>query len=139
MFGSATSASHGTAEAAMTLARLETRPMTGGVLVTVAGEIDSTNAAGVHSYIEHDRRPHEPLVLDLSRLTFMDSSGLRVLVHLHEALSRENTSLHLAEVHHVPARLLRITGVWGVIAAHPTVEQAVSAALGTAEGEKSAF
>jgi anti-sigma B factor antagonist len=51
------------------------------------------------------------LVLDLSGVTFMDSSGLRLLIELNERAQREGWSLSLISREHEAATLvLRITG-----------------------------
>ncbi len=47
----------------------------------------------------------EPIVLDLGRLTFMDSSGLAVAINLHRAL--EQTGRHLT-IRHTPPQAMRV-------------------------------
>ncbi|TMR33975.1 STAS domain-containing protein [Nonomuraea zeae] len=107
----------------MTPLSLERRPLTGARLITVTGELDASNADWFTSQIEHGVQPRVPTILDLRGLTFMDSSGLRVLLRLNAA-----TPLHLVAVHDVPARLLQITGVWQAMTVHDQVEQAIAAA-----------
>jgi anti-anti-sigma factor len=107
---------------------LSCRHLPGGVLITVAGELDSTNADQLESYAERHRRPGPGMVLDLAGLTFMDSRGLHVLLRLHGAVRTQQARLSLAAVHDWPARLLQITGIWDALDIHPGVEEAIQAA-----------
>ncbi|MEV4111272.1 STAS domain-containing protein [Nonomuraea sp. NPDC049695] len=111
----------------MTPLTLECRQLITGVLITVAGEIDCSNADRLESYTTRMRRSGQPLVLDLSGLSFMDSSGLHTLLRLNAAAHPQG--LYLAAVHPMPARVLQITKVEDVMNIHPTVEEAVTAAL----------
>ncbi|MEQ4722177.1 STAS domain-containing protein [Nonomuraea sp. B19D2] len=112
----------------MTPLKLECRQLITGVLITIAGEIDCSNAGRLESYTTQRHLPRQPVVLDLSGLTFMDSSGLHALLRL-DAAARP-PGLYLAAVHAMPARVLQITRVWDALNVHPTVEEAVEAALG---------
>ncbi|SEG99747.1 anti-anti-sigma factor [Nonomuraea solani] len=101
-------------------------PLPAGVLITVAGELDVTNAGHLESSIGGARRPGQPVVLDLGELTFMDSSGLHVLLRVHSGLHHEGATLHLAAVQDLPARILQITGVWDVLNIHADVAEATA-------------
>lgn len=49
--------------------------------------------------------PEETIVLDLSRLTFMDSSGLAVAVNLHRMLRDTGRTL---TIRHTPSQAMRV-------------------------------
>jgi anti-anti-sigma factor len=108
---------------------MDCRELTTGVLITVTGELDSTNADWLESSIERTRRPGQSLVLDLGGLTFMDSTGLQVLLRLNAAAREQGGGLHLAAVQDLPARVLQITGVWCALHIYPSVNEAVAAVL----------
>lgn len=108
---------------------LECRPLAGGVLITVAGDVDATNADYLEAFINRMRRPGEAVVLDLAGLRFMDSRGLHVMLRLHHDQLEQGGAMHLAAVNDVPARILQITGVWEVLLIHPSVQEAVTAVL----------
>lgn len=80
-------------------------------MITVLGEVDLTNSAVFEQYVREHASPGDRVVLDLTMLTFIDSSGLRALEHLHVDLRHGGGSLHLKGVHGVLARLLDITGL----------------------------
>lgn len=101
-----------------------------GTLTTVTGEVDATNAARLEAYLSRQIRPGEPLLLDLSGLTFLDSLGLYVLIRLNAALREQGSALHLAAVHDTPARLLKLTGVWMTLNIHTGVQQAITSMQG---------
>ena len=54
----------------------------GGGVVHLVGEIDAATAPKLHRCLEHDPRVR---VLDMAQVTFMDSSGLKVLVVANRA------------------------------------------------------
>ncbi|MFC5834761.1 STAS domain-containing protein [Nonomuraea insulae] len=106
---------------------LDCRPLRGGVLITVAGDIDATNAGHVETCIDRMRRPGQAVLLDLSGLRFMDSRGLHVLLRAHGDIRKQGGTMHLAAVADTPAHVLRITGVWDALTIHPSVEEAITA------------
>ncbi|MEV0618596.1 STAS domain-containing protein [Nonomuraea sp. NPDC050404] len=105
-------------EPARTPLTLGCHRLDGGVLITVIGEVDTTNAGQLESYIRRRMLPGMPVVIDCRLLTFMESSGLRALTNLHTALTEQGSTLHLAGVHGIPARLLRVTGMWPLLNIH---------------------
>ncbi|GGT05805.1 STAS domain-containing protein [Nonomuraea spiralis] len=111
----------------MSLLDMTCRPVRGGVLVTVSGELDATNTHRLASAIRDAHRPGHSLILDLSGLAFMDSSGLHVLVRAHDDVREQGGTLHLAAVRDIPARILQITGVWDALTIHADVDEAVMA------------
>jgi anti-anti-sigma factor len=113
----------------MTPLVLEWCRLNSGVLISVSGEMDITNAARLDSLAGKLRRSGEPLVLDLGKLTFMDSSGLNVLLHLHKASREEGGGLHVVGLQQRPARLLKITGMEQALHIHSSVDEAVATAL----------
>jgi anti-anti-sigma factor len=66
-------------------------------------------------------------VLDLSGVTFRDSSGINVLITAHKSLSDAYGWLRLAGPQTSVLPLIELVGLDQVIACHPTVEQALTA------------
>jgi anti-sigma B factor antagonist len=60
----------------------------GEALLSLAGELDLAGEGRLEEAIQHARNSGLPLTVDLSGLEFIDSSGLRVLVRLHNASER---------------------------------------------------
>jgi len=82
------------------------------LVVTVRGEVDLATSPELELSVSRAFEGAPSLVvLDLEALTFIDSSGLRVLVSLaHEATSR-GTSLALRAVPSHAQRVLDVTGL----------------------------
>jgi anti-anti-sigma factor len=53
----------------------------------------------------------EPVVIDLAGVTFLDSSGVEVLVRLHDALGRRPEALVLRQPSSTVCRVLEMAGV----------------------------
>ncbi|MGA5759666.1 STAS domain-containing protein [Nonomuraea bangladeshensis] len=111
----------------MPLLNVHCRPLPTGILVTVTGELDVTNAAELESLLEGATPPGEPMVLDLGGLTFMDCGGLHLLLRQQDRLRRQAARLHVAAAHGSPAVLLRITGVGDALTLHANLGQALDA------------
>ncbi|MEU4516657.1 STAS domain-containing protein [Nonomuraea wenchangensis] len=111
----------------MPLLNVHCRPLPTGVLVTVMGELDVTNAADLESLLERATPPGEPMVLDLDGLSFMDCGGLHLLLRQQDRLRRQAARLHVAAARGSPALLLRITGVADALTLHPSLGQALDA------------
>jgi anti-anti-sigma factor len=108
---------------------LSGRALIVGTLIEVVGEVDAATVAQLSAYIEREHPDAGlPLVLDLSGVSFMDSSGLHVLVQQHHRQEEHGSGLHLAAPHERVRRILEITGVGQVLHTHATLDQALLAA-----------
>lgn len=65
------------------------------------------------------------VVADLSGVTFLDSTGINVFVHVHQQVSAARGWLRLAAAREPVTRVLQLVGLDTVIACHPTLEQAL--------------
>ena len=61
----------------------------GGATVTLAGELDIAGADALEQAIDSARASGRWLTIDLRDLEFIDSSGLRVFLGLHNAAMRD--------------------------------------------------
>ncbi|MEV0616859.1 STAS domain-containing protein [Nonomuraea sp. NPDC050404] len=110
---------------------LTCRHLPGATLISVAGQVDTTNSGDLEQYIDTQRRRlDEPLIVDMSRLTFLDSSGLAVLLAAAALARAHGVALHLAAVQPMPARLMEITGAERAVSMYDHVDQALFAVLG---------
>jgi anti-sigma B factor antagonist len=81
-------------------------------ILSIAGELDlSTSPVLAQRVEERLDEDHKTLTLDLSALTFMDSSGLRLLIELNQRSTRETWNLTLKyPVHESALTVLQLTG-----------------------------
>lgn len=82
------------------------------LVVTVRGEVDLATAPEFESSIQRAFADSpKAVVLDLEGLTFIDSSGLRVLVALSKEARSRDASLTLRKVPRHAQRVLDLTGL----------------------------
>ncbi|MDP9841708.1 STAS domain-containing protein [Streptosporangium lutulentum] len=113
----------------MTPLSLTSQYLPGGTVVWVTGEVDATNSARLLTSLDQAHpRPQEPLLLDLSALTFLDCSGLATLLHTRARLAAAEGRLSLAAPHERVRRLLELTGHAGSFEVRHTLDEAVTAA-----------
>lgn len=88
---------------------LETTRIGDQDVVVVTGEIDLASAPRVELALEPFSG--QPVVLDLRRVEFIDSAGLKVLLSQRSRLAESGGDLQLVVGHGAVGRLLELTGV----------------------------
>ncbi|GGT43198.1 STAS domain-containing protein [Nonomuraea spiralis] len=111
---------------AMPLA-LSHRHLPGTCLVAVGGEVDLATSGRLADYIDRVRRPGDQVVFDLTELSFLDCSGLRVLIASARRAAADGAVVRLAGVRGAPARLLEVARVGLLLPVFDTVEHALAA------------
>ncbi|MEP6761120.1 MAG: STAS domain-containing protein [Sporichthyaceae bacterium] len=95
-------------------------------VVTVAGDVDLDTAGSLSDEVAtatHEETPH--LVIDLGGVTFLDSSGLKVLVATNKRTEQAGGSMVLVAVPRVVMRVLTVTALDRVFAIYDTVDDVV--------------
>lgn len=97
----------------------------GHVVVTVAGDVDLATAARFRdaSLAAVGIEP-TTIVIDLSEVTFMDSTGLGVLVLLRRKARSRRSRLRLVSSR-ATAAILKVSGLDQAFDVHPTLDAAV--------------
>jgi anti-anti-sigma factor len=90
---------------------LEVGTNDGVVTAVVAGEIDIASRPELEEAIERLEQTPADLVIDLSGVTFVDSQGVNLLVHVHRVLQEAGASLAVARPSPVVRKVLELTGV----------------------------
>lgn len=80
------------------------------IVLTVAGEIDLATAPQLQMRVA-EVNAAEHLILDMSGVTFMDSTGLRVVIGAHERAREAGGRFALVAPDGPVTKLLAITGV----------------------------
>ena len=88
----------------------ERRPGTMTV-VRAAGDLDVMSVPGLRAHLDIAFAGRRPVVLDLERVTFIDASGVRVLVEAQGRAARWGTTLLLRRPSRVVCRVLAVTGL----------------------------
>lgn len=90
----------------------ESHPGNGMVRLALDGEFDLSNAAEVEDALKDIERERPALlVLDLRALTFMDSTGLRVMVSADARARDDSRRLAIVQGPETVHRVFRITGL----------------------------
>lgn len=105
----------------------------GVAIAEVTGDIDMSTVAGLRERLFVLADSGDPLIIDLNQVTFIDSTGLGVLVNAARRAGRHGGRLHAVCSMPQPRRLLWLTGVDRRIPLSDTVDGAL--ALLTAPGD----
>ncbi|HEX3311214.1 MAG TPA: STAS domain-containing protein [Streptosporangiaceae bacterium] len=83
----------------------------GAVIAAVTGEIDISTVAQLRERLFELADNGGTLIVDLNRVTFIDSAGLGALVGTAQRIAEHGGSLHAVCAQPQPRRLLWMTGV----------------------------
>jgi anti-anti-sigma factor len=96
-------------------------------VVVLAGEVDATNSDELYGVLESviAQQPRL-LIVDMSELSFMDSTGLRMLLRSTRALDQQGGVLALAAPQIAVARVLQLTRADQLIPVYDSVAAAIA-------------
>jgi anti-sigma B factor antagonist len=96
-------------------------------VVVLAGEVDATNSDELYGVLESvvTQQPRL-LIVDMSELSFMDSTGLRMLLRSSRSLDQQGGVLALAAPQVSVARVLQLTRADQLIPVYETVADAIA-------------
>ncbi|MFJ1967735.1 STAS domain-containing protein [Streptomyces sp. NPDC087903] len=109
---------------ALTISRRQSADST--AVLILAGEIDHTTAPHLGEALQDLRVAVPRQVLDLTAVTFLDSSGIDVLIHAHRNAAEGGGFVRLAAAGPAVLRPLQIVGVDELIPHHPSLDEALA-------------
>ena len=90
----------------------ETSELADGYHVELSGELDISTAPGVESrLVELEKREPARLVLDLRRVSFIDSTGLSMIINADGRARKAGRRFTIVSGDGVPRRILRTVGL----------------------------
>lgn len=95
-------------------------------VLTLAGEIDRDTVQALRQALDASGTTRPRIVVDLSRVTFMDSTGINIFIAAHRALTQADGWIRLAAPTEAVMRLLQIVGIDAVIDCRETLRRALS-------------
>jgi len=101
----------------------------GRAVVTCSGEIDLSTVPAIREAMEDAERPSQRIIIDLSALTFLDSTGVGVLlsaVRSTRDLKRPDGALCMVGATGLVLRVLTITGFTRLVPVCASVEEATA-------------
>jgi stage II sporulation protein AA (anti-sigma F factor antagonist) len=90
------------------------------LIVRLSGELDHHTAAEARRRIDAElsKGIYADMILNLSELTFMDSSGLGVVLGRYRQISEQGGKLYLCSVHPSIHRLFELSGMFKILSLH---------------------
>ena len=95
-------------------------------VVAVSGEVDVYSAPALRDGLADLLQSGTSVVVDLTDVGFLDSTGLGALVAARTAASEHGASLPLVCTHQRILKLFTITGLDGVFRIHSSVSEALA-------------
>ncbi|MEQ8156081.1 MAG: anti-sigma F factor antagonist [Clostridiaceae bacterium] len=95
------------------------------LIVSLTGELDHHSAEEVRVKIDDriDRDGIKNLILDFSSVTFMDSSGIGVVIGRYKKLTRKNGKVFIAGASKNVERVFQLSGLYKIIGAYGSIEE----------------
>jgi anti-sigma B factor antagonist len=96
-------------------------------VITLDGNLDSNTAPRIQQELIELTPERSPLLLDLSRLAYMSSAGLRVLLLVYRHAEQSGSRLALACVPEDAYEVMSATGFLDFFTVAPSVHEGVAA------------
>jgi anti-sigma B factor antagonist len=107
---------------------VSTRTADGYAVVTVAGDVDISTSPDLRAALGAAARSDtRAIVVDLSEVSFVDSTALGVLVGSYTATRNAGGRFAVVNDHEAVLKVLRITALHDVLGVRPTLTDAVAA------------
>lgn len=97
------------------------------LIVQLIGELDHHSAEEVRNKIDDriDRDRINKLILNFAGVTFMDSSGIGVVIGRYKKLSLRNGAVGVTDVKDSVKRVFELSGMFKIIRLYDSVQEAV--------------
>ncbi len=103
-----------------------TKTEAGFSIITLTGEIDLYCSADARKEILQQLETRQSVVVDLSQVGYIDSSGIASLVEGLQLAKKNNLDFSLAAVSDAALQVIKLARLDKVFTIHPTVKDAVS-------------
>lgn len=102
------------------------------LIINLEGELDHHHAKEVRDYIDRilEDESIRHLLLDLSRLRFMDSSGIGVFIGRYKIISKRGGQVCLANINQQLDKILELSGLYRILKVYDTVDKAIDGIRG---------
>lgn len=96
------------------------------LVVYLMGELDHHSAEEVRSKIDDsiDRGNFKKLIIDFSGVTFMDSSGIGVVIGRYKRINLKKGTMCVANANNTVKKVFELSGMFKIIKLYDSVEQA---------------
>ena len=102
----------------------------GALVITIAGELDIATSPRVRELLSNAARDRDrPLVIDLTRCVFVDSTGLATLLHGAKPAQNGESNVALVSAGGEVRKLLELTAIDRTIPVYESLDSAIEAVL----------
>jgi anti-sigma B factor antagonist len=105
----------------------EVKNVNGAAVVALTGDVDLQTSPTVRQKLLESLELHKCIVVDLSAVNYIDSSGVASLVEAFQVSRKKGTTFSLASVSSAAMRVLSLARLDKVFTIHPSVEAALAA------------
>jgi anti-sigma B factor antagonist len=105
----------------------EIREVTGGAVVALTGDVDLQTSPAVRQKLLESLEKHKCIIVDLSAVNYIDSSGVASLVEAFQVSRKKGATFALASVSAAAMRVLSLARLDKVFSIHPSVDAALAA------------
>ena len=104
--------------------------VSGALVITIAGELDIATSPKVRELLSDAARDQDrPLVIDLTRCHFVDSTGLATLLHGAKPAQNGESNVALVSTGGEVRKLLELTAIDKTIPVFESLDSAIEAVL----------
>jgi len=104
---------------------VETRDVDGTTVVLLSGDVDLQHSPRLRKTLMELMFDRRPVVIDMSAVSYIDSSGIASLVEAYQMARRNSGRFTLASVSPPALRVLQLARLDKVFTIAPTVEAAI--------------
>jgi len=107
--------------------RLQINVMDRVLIAAPEGELDHLHAERLKSQIDaaFEKSPCKHIILDMKRVSFMDSSGIGMIIGRYKNVEKQGGQLALANMSETVAKLFEISGLAKIILRAKTLADAL--------------
>jgi anti-sigma B factor antagonist len=96
----------------------------GAICLALTGELDLASVPTLQAHLKAVAKTDDNLIVDMSALLYIDSTGAKALLDAQRAYSRTGRRLGLAAASPTTRRILEVLGLETVLPMFPTVDAA---------------
>lgn len=97
------------------------------LIVYMLGELDHHSAEEVRNKVDDrlEREDCSKLIMDFSGVTFMDSSGIGVVIGRYKKIAAKKGKIYITKVNGSVKRVFELSGMFKIIPLYDSIEQAL--------------
>jgi anti-sigma B factor antagonist len=106
--------------------KIEKRDEDGFRVVSLSGDVDLQNSQTLKKELLDAVGAGKPVVVEMSQVSYIDSSGVASLVEAYQTARKKNSSFALAGLSASAQRVLQLARLDRVFTIHPTLDRAMN-------------